>query len=192
MKYYLLTMDQSHPYVGRTLHRLLYDRQEVSPDAWEQAGGHLLAGDAPLGTLWEARPAHLLIDDAWREPWIAEFGDRGLLTTAIGNKPMFLIVPPASSEGVNQEGHWRQHHFFSTYLWPPHNQQWFQALHSDLREPVVRGWDGRALAPLYSEDVIDWLRSQGCSGVSFTLVWDPARAAPMPVTHYFDHECIEL
>jgi hypothetical protein len=193
MKYYMLTFDKKHHFVNTSLHRPLSEQQEISLEEWRQAGGQSLAGESPSSTLWGARPGLLLLDATLREPWIAEFGDRGLLSTTIGNTSMFPIVPPAASDGVRPDGHWREHQFFGTHLGPPKNQRWAMALDFDLSAPVVRQWDGEhALASLYSAEVVDWLRSHGGTGVSFTLVWDPARTVLPTVTEFHDHEFITL
>jgi len=196
MRYYYLTHDVQHGFVDERLFDLLDGTQVVTAANWTRVGGGHLSPDSPPHELWGARPGHLLVDSTLRDPWIERFGGEGVLDTVLGARDMFAVVPDGAAEGAVPNGNWREHHYFHTRIWPADGmpgQKHSLALRFDLRTPVVRPWAARrAGMTLYSEEVLSWLRSQGASGVSFTLVWDPERAAPLPLTEPAEHETVTL
>lgn len=192
MKYYFLTHDDRHRFLDDRLYDLLDGTQVVTAAKWAAAGGGRLSSDSPAQDLWGARPGHLLVDARLRAPWIHQFGPDGVLDTVLGDREMFALVPDGARDGIVPDGDWRERHYFHTLIWAAQgmpNQKHSLALRFDLSMPVVRWWQSkRAAMTLYSHDVVNWLHAQGASGVSFSLVWDPDRANPLPLAEACDHE----
>lgn len=197
MKYYFLTYDRQQDFLDDRLYALLGEHPVVTQQAWAKAGGAQLGSATPPALLWGARPGHLLIDMNLRSQWVDRFGDDGVLATTVGTREMFLVVPDGDRECIAPLGSWQQYHYFTTELWPANdgrsNPKYSLAMRFEVTDPVVRPWDSSgALDTLYSAEVVSWLQSQGATGVSFSLVWDPDRTALPPVTEAHDHECIDL